>query len=309
MSANGNSAAAAVPGAARLPWAATAHAVGAIAMFVAMAVCIRALANRLPAGDIAFYRAFFGLLLLLPLVLGGGWARARRTLATKRLPLFALRALFTYLAIASYFYALTKIPMAEAISLSTTLPIFMTALAALVLGEKVGARRWTAVGIGFVGALIIVRPGIASVSWAALTALASASLYAAAGIVVKMLARSEPPGRIVFYMNLLVALLAAAPVLADFTPPRWADFPLILAIGATGTAAHFFQSNALKRADASFVAPFDFLRLPLGAVCGYLIFDDHPSDWVWVGAALIFAGTLWIARRETARKLQPQPSS
>jgi drug/metabolite transporter (DMT)-like permease len=296
-------------GGARLPWAATGFALGAIAMFVAMAVCIRALANRLPAGDIAFYRAFFGLLLLLPLVFGGGWARARRTIATCRLPLFALRALFTYLAIASYFYALLKIPMAEAISLSTTLPIFMTAMAALILGEAVGLRRWTAVGIGFVGALLIVRPGFAEVSWAAVTALASAALYAAAGITVKLLSRTEPPGRIVFYMNLFVALLAAAPVLVDFTPPRWADFPYILAIGATGTLAHYFQSNAFKRAQASFVAPFDFLRLPLGALCGYLIFNDRPSDWVWIGAALIFASTLWIARREMARKTQPEPSS
>lgn len=289
--------------------AATAHALGAIVMFVAMAVCIRELADRLPAGDIAFYRAFFGLVLLLPLVFGGGWARAQRTLATKRLPLFALRALFTYLAIVSYFYALTKIPMAEAISLSTTLPIFMTAMAALVLGEAVGVRRWSAVAIGFAGALIIMRPGFTAVSWPALTALASAALYAAAGIVVKMLARSEPPGRIVFYMNLVVALLAAAPVLADFTPPRWEDLPFVLAIGATGTAAHFFQSNAFKRADASFVAPFDFLRLPLGAVCGYLIFDDRPSDWIWVGAALIFAGTLWIARREALRRRAAVPTS
>jgi len=289
--------AAPVAAAAPVPWVASAHALGAIVMFVAMAVFIRALADRLPAGDIAFYRAFFGLLLLLPLVLGGGWARTRRILATRHLALFGLRALFTYLAIVGYFYALTKIPMAEAISLSATLPIFLTAMAALVLGEAVGARRWTAVAIGFVGALVIVRPGLAPVSWAALTALASAVLYAAAGIVVKVLARSEPPGRIVFYMNLFVAALAVAPVLADFTPPRWSDMPFILAIGATGTAAHFFQSNALKRADASFIAPFDFLRLPLGALCGYIIFDDRPSDWVWIGAALVFAGTMLVTRR------------
>jgi drug/metabolite transporter (DMT)-like permease len=285
-----------------VPWHATAYALGAIVMFVAMAVCIRALANRLPAGDITFYRAFFGLLLLMPLVFGGGWARARRTLETKRLPLFALRALFTYLAVASYFYALTKVPMAEAISLSTTLPIFMTALAAIVLGEAVGMRRWLAVAIGFAGALVIVRPGFAAVSWAALSALGSAALYAAAGIVVKMLSRSEPPGRIVFYMNLMVAVLAAAPVLVDFTPPRWADVPFIVAIGATGTAAHFLQSNAFKRADASFVAPFDFLRLPLGALCGWIIFDDKVSEWVWLGSALVFVGTLLIVRREGARK-------
>jgi drug/metabolite transporter (DMT)-like permease len=279
--------------------------VAAIVMFVAMAVCIRALANRLPAGDIAFYRAFFGLLLLLPLIFGGGWTRARQMLGTKRLPLFALRALLTYLAIAAYFYALTKIAMAEAIALSATLPIFMTAMAALVLGEAVGVRRWAAVALGFAGALLIVRPGFAAVSWAALTALASAALYAAAGIVVKILARTEPPSRIVFYMNLLVAILAAAPVLVDFTPPRWADVPFVVAIGATGTAAHFFQSNALKRAEASFVAPFDFLRLALGALCGYAIFADQPSDWIWVGGALIFAGIFWIARREAMRKRPP----
>ncbi|MGH7002568.1 MAG: DMT family transporter [Alphaproteobacteria bacterium] len=275
---------------------------GAIVMFVAMAVCIRALANRLPAGDITFYRAFFGLLLLMPLIFGGGWPRARQTLATARLPLFVLRALFTYLAIVGYFYALTKIPMAEAIALSATLPIFMTAMAALFLGEAVGIRRWIAVALGFAGALVIVRPGFADVSWAAVTALGSASLYAAAGIVVKKLARTEPPGRIVFYMNLFVAILATAPLIADFTPTRWSDLPFIVAIGAAGTAAHYFQSNALKRADASFVAPFDFLRLPLGALCGYILFDDRPSDWVWVGAALIFASAFWIARREARRR-------
>jgi len=271
-------------------------------MFVAMAVCIRALAGRLPAGDIAFYRAFFGLLLLLPLVFGGGWPRAKRTLETKHLPLFGLRALFTYLAIVAYFYALTKIPMAEAIALSATLPIFLTAMAAIVLGEAVGMRRWTAVALGFAGALVIVRPGFAEVSWAAVTALASAALYAAAGIVVKKLARTEPPGRIVFYMNLFVSVLAATAAFIDFTPPRWSDLPFIVAIGATGTAAHYFQSNALKRADASFVAPFDFLRLPLGALCGYLLFHDRPGVWVWIGAALIFASTFWIAKREAVRK-------
>lgn len=285
-----------------IPWPATLYALGAIAMFIFMAVSIRALADRLPAGDMAFYRAFFGLLLLLPLVFGGGLARARRQLTTRRLPLFALRALLTYLAIASYFYALTKIAMAEAIALSITLPVFMTAMAAVVLGERVGLRRWSAVALGFAGAVVIVRPGFAVVSWAAMAALASAALYAAAGIAVKMLSRTEPPTRIVFYMNLFVALLAAAPVLVDFTAPGWSDLPYIVAIGATGTAAHFFQSNALKRADASFVAPFDFLRLPLGALCGYLIFGDRPGVWVWIGGAMIFASIFWIARREAVKK-------
>jgi len=290
-------------------WAATLYAVGAIVMFVVMAICIRALADRVPAGDITFYRCFFGLLFMLPFVLGRGPAHARRLLATRKLGLLGLRALLTYTAVLSYFYAVTKIPLAEAIALNSTLPIFMTAMAAVMLGERVGMQRWFAVVVGFGGALVILRPGFAEVSWPALTSFASAALYAAAAIDVKILARTEPPARIVFYMNLLVSVLAAGPLLADFTPPLLSDMPYILGIGAAGTLAHLFQSNALKRADASFVAPFDFLRLPLAAIAGFILFDDRPGIWVWAGAALIFASAFWIARREGARKRQTQPSS
>jgi drug/metabolite transporter (DMT)-like permease len=293
----------------RTPWSAVLYALGAIIMFVVMAVCIRALSSRVSAGDITFYRTFFGLLLMLPFLLGRGPAYARSLLATRRLGLFTLRAVLTYTAVISYFYAVTKIPLAEAIALNSTLPIFMTAMAAAMLGERVGLQRWLAVALGFGGALVILRPGFAEVSWPALASFASAALYAAAAIDVKILARTEPPARIVFYMNLLVTVLAAGPFLVDFTPPLWSDFPYILAIGAAGTLAHLFQSNALKRADASFVAPFDFLRLPLAAIAGFALFHDQPGLWVWAGAALIFASAFWIARREAVRKRQTQPSS
>jgi drug/metabolite transporter (DMT)-like permease len=279
------------------PWA-----LGAIFFFVAMIVCIRALAGRLPAGDMAFYRAAFGLALMLPFLLGGGAARARQRLATRRLGLYLLRAALTYAAIVSWFYAVTKIPLAEAIALNTTIPIFTTALAALVLGERVGVARWASVVAGFAGALVMLRPGLAAVSVAALAALGSAVLYAGAGICVKLLARTEPAGRIVFYMNLLVAIAAAGPFVVEGVAPRLADLPLILAIGAAGTLAHYCQSHAMKRADASFVAPFDFLRLPLGAVAGYALFADRVDPWIWPGAALVFAGVLMLARAEARRR-------
>lgn len=294
---------------ARAPWPAVLYAVGAIVMFVIMAICIRALADRLPAGDITFYRNFFGLLLMLPFVFARGPTYARGLLKTQKLGLFMLRALLTYAAVLSYFYAVTKIPLAEAIALNSTLPIFMTAMAAVMLGERVGLQRWAAVGLGFAGALVILRPGFAEVSWAALASFASAALYAAAAIDVKILARTEPPARIVFYMNLLVSILAAGPLLVDFTPPRWSDLPYILGIGAAGTLAHICQSNALKRADASFVAPFDFLRLPLAAIAGFALFDDRPGVWVWAGAALIFASAFWIARREAMRRRALKPAA
>ncbi len=297
------------PRAARTPWAAVFYALGAIVMFVVMAICIRALADRLPAGDITFYRNFFGLLLMLPFVFARGPAYARDLLKTRKFGLLMLRAVLTYAAVLAYFYAVTKIPLAEAIALNSTLPIFMTAMAAMMLGERVGMQRWAAVAFGFAGALVILRPGFAEVSWAALASFASAALYAAAAIDVKILARTEPPARIVFYMNLLVSILAAGPLLVDFTPPRWSDLPYILGIGAAGTLAHICQSNALKRADASFVAPFDFLRLPLGAIAGFALFDDRPGIWVWAGAALIFASAFWIARREATRRRAQNPQS
>ena len=295
--------------AARTSWPAIFYAVGAIVMFVVMAICIRALSNRLPAGDIGFYRTFFGLMFMLPFVMRRGPSYARGLLATRRLGLFTLRAILTYSAVISYFYAVTKIPLAEAIALNSTLPIFMTAMAAVMLGERVGIQRWLAVALGFGGGLVILRPGFTEVSWPALASFASAALYAAAAIDVKILSRTEPPARIVFYMNLLVSVLAAGPLIADFTPPLWSDLPYILTIGAAGTLAHLFQSNALQRADASFVAPFDFLRLPLAAIAGFVLFDDRPSVWVWAGAALIFTSAFWIARREAQRKRALRPSS
>lgn len=284
------------PEGAAWPWA-----LGAIFFFVAMIVCIRALAGSLPAGDMAFYRTAFGLLLTLPFFLHGGGTRVRQRLATRRLGLYLLRAALTYGAILAWFYAVTKLPLAEAIALNTTIPIFTTVLAALVLGERVGLARWLCVAGGFAGALVMLRPGFAAIGPAALAALGSAALYGAAGICVKLLARTEPVGRIVLYMNLFVALAAFGPFLAGGVAPRWADLPLVLAIGATGSLAHFCQSHAMKRADASFVAPFDFLRLPLGALAGWLLFADRVDPWIWPGAALVFASVLVLARDEAKR--------
>jgi drug/metabolite transporter (DMT)-like permease len=278
------------------PWA-----LGAIFFFVAMIVVIRMLAGRIPAGDMAFYRTAFGLLLMLPFLLGGGAGRVRQRLKTRRLGLYLLRAALTYGAVVSWFYAVTKIPLAEAIALNTTIPIFTTALAVVLLGERVGLVRWASVAAGFAGALVMLRPGFAEISLAALAALGSAVLYAGAGICVKLLARTEPAGRIVFYMNLLVAIAAAGPFVVEGVAPRWADLPLILAVGGAGTLAHYCQSNAMKRADASFVAPFDFLRLPLGAVAGYALFADRVDPWIWPGASLVFAGVLILARAEARR--------
>jgi drug/metabolite transporter (DMT)-like permease len=209
-----------------------------------------------------------------------------------------LRAALTYLAMTAYFYAVATINIVDAVALNTTLPLWLTVLAALILSERVGPRRWLATAIGFGGALVILRPGFVAVSPAALLALASAILYAGAAIVVKVLARTEPATRIVFFMNLYLLMIAAGPAAWRWNLPDWDSVPYLLAIGLAGTLAHVCNTRALAAADASFIAPFDFLRLVMVTLAGWLIFDDPGSVWTWVGAIVVFGSATYITRRE-----------
>jgi drug/metabolite transporter (DMT)-like permease len=275
--------------------------IGAGICFTVMIVCVRYLAARLPAGDIVFYRAAFGLALTIPFLFSQGASGVPAQVRTKRLPLFALRGLFTYGATLTYFYAVTKIPIADAVALNSTIPIFTVTLAALILRERVTAARWAVVALGFAGALLIIRPGFAVVHWAALAALVSAVLYASAGICIKLLSRTEPAKRVVLYMNLILTLLAAIPFAMEGLAPLARELPFILAIGASGTLAHYCSTNANKAADASFIAPFDFCRLLLVALAGVVLFAENPSTWVWIGGALIAAAAIFLARSEARR--------
>ena len=273
----------------------------AMASFTVMIVLIRTISDTLTAFDIAFYRALVGIALTLPFVLRGGLRRGLASLETTRTGLYVLRGLFTYLALVAYVYAVGHMILVDAIALNSTIPLFTVVLAALVLGEKVGARRWLATLAGFTGALIILRPGLVEIDLPAILALASAACYGATGIVVKVLSRTEPTTRIVFYTNLYLALFAAGPALIFGGPPGWSEALPLLGIGASATVAHFCMVRAFASADASFVAPFDFVRLVLVTFAGYLLFGETSSSWVWVGAVVIFASAITITRIEAKR--------
>lgn len=268
---------------------------GAVICFAIMAVSIRLLDGLQNAIDIAFWRSVIGVSLMLPFMLRG--VRQGLFVSRKHGMLF-LRASLTYLAMTAYFYAVATINIVDAVALNTTLPLWITVLAALILGERVGIRRWVATAIGFAGALIILRPGIIEISAAALLALGSAMLYGAAAIVVKVLARTEPATRIVFFMNLYLVLIAAGPAAWRWNLPTWEAVPHLLAIGLSGTLAHVCNTRALAAADASFVAPLDFIRLVLVTLAGWLIFNDPGSVWTWIGAVVVFGSATYITRRE-----------
>ncbi len=250
--------------------------------------------SGLHAFELAFFRNLFGLLFMLPWLMHTGFGG----LKTRRLGLYTVRGVFSILAMLSWFWAVTVMPLAEATALSFTTPIFTTILAALVLGEVVRIRRWTATVVGFLGTLLILRPGFVEVSPAALAVLFGAACIAAAIVAMKILARTESPNAIVTYMVLFLTPLSLPPALFVWQWPAAETWPWLVALGAVATAAHLCVTRAFAAADASAVMPLDFVRLPFVALIGYLAFAEQPDLWTWLGAAVIFGATVYITQRE-----------
>lgn len=271
--------------------------------FAVMGALIRLSSKDLHAFEIAFFRNLFGLLFMLPWLIRGGVGQLR----TRRLGLFLVRAVIGVLSMLGFFWGLTTIDLAKAVSLSFSAPIYVTLGAALVLGERVRLRRWTATLIGFLGVLIILRPGIGEPSLPALVVTVAAMGMAASVLIIKSLARTESSNAIVTHMVLMMtplSLLAAWPVWRWPQPETWL---WLFLLGGAGTAGHLFFTNAMRIADASLVMPFDFARLPFSAMLGYLMFGQVIDVWTWVGGAVIFAAGAYIAHRESRVQKSPSP--
>ena len=197
-----------------------------------------------------------------------------------------------------YFAAIAWLPLAEVIALAFSKPLFATIGAALVLHEVVRARRWSAIGIGFVGVLIVLRPGAEAISPFALLVLLGALLAAATTLMIKYLTRTERVPTIVWYQALFATLLSFPLCLLHWRLPDLAGWLLLIGIGSFGTLAWLTLAHAVHLADASAVVPFEFLRLPFAALAAYLWFGEVPSIWTWLGGGLIFGATIYITERE-----------
>lgn len=269
--------------------------VGAGASFAVMIVIVRYLSAEQHPFQLAFFRNLFGMVFMLPWVIRTGWGGLR----TERFGLHLFRALIGLSAMLCFFSAISLIPVAEVTALTFTAPLFATAGAALVLGETVRLRRWTATAIGFVGALVILRPGSAMVTPAALVALASAGFMSVAILTIKILSRTENPNAIVLYMGLLLTPLSLVPAVFVWTPPAPETWPWLVVMGLSATIGQLMMTRAFAAAEASAVLPFDFARLVFVAVLGFLLFGEQPDLWTWIGAAVIVASTGYIAHRES----------
>ncbi len=266
-----------------------------------MAVIAKYLGNELNSFEVAFFRAFFGWIAILQFVGRAGAA----SLKTNRMTLHTLRGLFGSAAMMSGFFALTHLPLAMATSLSFARPLFMIILAILFLGEVVRARRWTATVVGLVGVLVVVRP-TGSIEPAAFISIFSAFMVASAMVVTKLMAPSERPATVIFYAGIFASVLTLIPALIVWETPSFAQFGLLIAMGAIGTLGSNCMIRAISAGEATVVAPVEYVRIIFAAILGFLVFSEVPDAFVGLGAAIIVGSTLYITLRE-ARLGRPKP--
>ncbi len=264
------------------------------AFFAAMAGLIRYGSESLHPFQLAFLRSAFGLLFMLPWLMRSGPGILR----TRRFGLFSVRGLTSAAAMFSFFWALSQMQLADAVALSFTAPLFVTILAVIFLHEVVRARRWTAVAVGFIGAMIILRPGGDAIAWPALAVLFSTLMMAASIICIKLLSRTESVNAIYFWMVLFLVPITFVPAVIVWQDPTWEQLAVGAAIGFAGTVGHLLVTRAFGLADTSALMPFDFARLIFSAIVGFLFFSQVPDIWTGIGATVIAAAGFYIAHRE-----------
>lgn len=263
------------------------------------------LASDLHPFQITFVRLLVGLLAVLPFV----WRAGVASLRTRHPGIHALRALAGGGAMVCGIAALETLPLADFTALSFSQPLFAVVLAVLLLGESVRWRRWAATLAGFVGVLIMVRPGSGAFEIHALLALAMAFGIAVAVILVKRLPAEESQATMLFYFG-AATLLVFTPLAATvWRTPEPAEALGLLAFGLAGFLTQALMIAAYRAGEASVVAPIDYSRLIVAALLGFVLFGEVPDGWTLAGAAVIVAATLYIARREaTLGKTKAPPS-
>jgi drug/metabolite transporter (DMT)-like permease len=284
---------------------ATAQGIGlmivAVALFSLMDAMVKWLGTTYPTLQIVFFRSLFAFVPLSVFLIRGGGLAAMRT---QRPLQHAIRSLIGLSALISFFYAYSQMPLANAVAIGFAAPLFMTALSVPLLGEKVGPRRWIAVLIGFVGVLVIVRPDAGIFEGAAPVALAGTVFYALAMIFVRKLSRTETSTSIVFYFTLTCTVITGAFMPFLWVTPDAAGWVMLITVGLIGGLAQITMTNALRLADLSVVAPFDYTALLWTGGFGFLIWNEVPGAHVWLGTAIVVASGIYILFRESSLGLK-----
>ncbi|MEM7742971.1 MAG: EamA family transporter [Pseudomonadota bacterium] len=262
--------------------------------FSIMHAMIKHAAAELHPMQIAFFRNVFGFLVFLPILMSSGLG----FLKTQRLPLHAFRGVINAGAMMMFFYALSITEVAHATALGFSAPIFAAVLSVVILGERFRIRRWVAIFTGFLGVLVILRPGIIPMDTGPVLVIAASFCWAVVLTIIKVMSRTESALTIVAYMNIFLALYTLGPAIWFWTQPTAEGWLWMVAIGVTGTVAQMCISQSLKETEPTVVMPFEFLRLIWVAILGAWIFGEIPDTYTWVGGGVVFFAGFYLAWRE-----------
>jgi drug/metabolite transporter (DMT)-like permease len=262
---------------------------GWLSLMLMVAIAGREAARELNVFQIMEIRSALGLVMLYPLIrLAGGFTALR----TSRLRLHAGRGLLHYAAQLGWFYALTLIPLGQVVSLEFTMPIWTAILAASFLGERMTIWKISAIALGLIGVFVIVRPAAGEINPGQLIALAAAVGFGTSVAIMKSLTRTETTVAIVFWMMAVQVVAGALPTLYVWVWPSPYIWACATAVAIGGTFSHFCMARAMLYADATVVLPMDFLRVPLTAAAGWLIYTERMDVFTVLGAMLILTGNL-----------------
>ena len=276
-----------------------------VSIFVGMSTAIKA-AGEVPAGQIVFFRSFFA---IFPILLFLAFRRELRTaFVTKRPGGHIMRGLAGVTAMGFGFFALTQLPLPEAITLNYAQPLLVVVFSALILGENVRMYRWTAVAIGLIGVVIVSWPKLTlftsgagmsdKAAMGVVAALVAAGLSAIAMLLVRNLVHTERTATIVLWFSLSASVMALFSIPFGWQSLSWQQTVLLVTGGFAGGVAQLFMTEAYRHAEASTVAPFEYTSLILGIIVGYLVFGDLPTLHTLVGGAIVIGAGIFIILRE-----------
>ena len=282
-------------------------------------VAIKFLSGGYALHQVVLIRSVIGLLIIVTIIapMTTGWAIAR----TKKLKMHMLRGLCVVFANMTFFLGLAAMPLADAVAIFFISPLVITLFSVLFLGEVVGPRRWAAIAVGFIGVLVMMRPGTQAFQMASLLPLAAAFCYAGIHIITRRIGGTESAATMAFYIQMMFIVVGVSfglivgdgrfgdqsdPSLAflfrAWSWPVAADYPVFLIIGVGIGIGGFLISQAYRVAEASYIAPFEYLALPMSVVFGMLIFQEYPGGWDYLGMALILGAGLFTVWREAQTK-------
>ena len=269
-----------------------------------MVIFIRKASENIHVLEVVFFRNLLAFIVMLPLLKSTGLAAIKMN----NTRLFFMRGFVGAVGMIAGFTCLTLIPLAQATAISFSQPLFITIGATIFLGEIIKARRIAAIIVGIIGMLIIVQPGFISFSFGIMLAIISALTLSVNALIVKKLTITDTPQTIIIWMVIMLIPITFIPAISVWQWPSFETWLYLWGIAILGTLAHFSFTKSYTMAEITSLEPIGFIKLPIIALLGWMIFEEIPGTWTWVGGLIIFISTIYISQREAKASNSLKPN-